>query len=57
VSDFKRKLEEMRRDIDQLVNLANDWEREMINMQSDFADLDRLANEVDDLEKKLRSLN
>jgi hypothetical protein len=47
----------MRRDIDQLVNLANDWEREMINMQSDFADLDRLANEVDDLEKKLRSLN
>lgn len=54
LTELRRRVDDMRRELDQLVAAANEWEREIGNIQADLSEVERLATEFDNFERRGR---
>ena len=53
ISNLRQKVESIRGEMDRLIQLATEWEREMLSLQQDFQELEKFAQEIDSIERKL----
>ena len=54
ISALRNKIDTIKYEMDQLIQLTAEWEKEIIGLQQDFQELEKFAQELDEIEKKLR---